>query len=199
MKIKKIDFLISATFILIGTIGAAALYWYPNYWKSVVGLEFLSNEKIWQSFSWRARLCLQKAEGGVPRALMDRTLGADAPRKPGHWIKGRSVKGSLVYSSTASEGDRAAGACIFRKRCTGCHGGDGSGGLHGPSLNRSGYKHGDSDLAIYKVLRDGVPGTLCPVPICRHGSCCRSLPMSERYRYINLKISGPKGLAWLSR
>jgi len=50
MKIKKLAFVTSAFVILIGTIGAAALYWYPNYWKSVVGLDSLSNEKIWQSF-----------------------------------------------------------------------------------------------------------------------------------------------------
>lgn len=162
MKIKKLAFVTSAFVILIGTICAAALYWYPIYWKSVVGLDSLSNEKIWKSFSWRARLCLQKAEGGVPDLSWTELWELMRPASGVHWIEGRSLKGSLVYSATASEGDRAAGACIFRKRCTGCHGGDGSGGLHGPSLNRSGYKHGDSDLAIYKILRDGVPGTAMP-------------------------------------
>ena len=35
-----------------------------------------------------------------------------------------------------------------------------------PALNHSGLKHGDSDLAIYKVLRDGVPDTsMAPVPL----------------------------------
>ena len=32
-------------------------------------------------------------------------------------------------------------------------------GLHAPALNRPGFKHGDSDLSIYKILRDGVPNT----------------------------------------
>ena len=47
----------------------------------------------------------------------------------------------------------------FRERCSGCHGVDGSGSPFAPALTRSQYNHGDSDLAIYKVLRDGVPGT----------------------------------------
>jgi alcohol dehydrogenase (cytochrome c) len=33
------------------------------------------------------------------------------------------------------------------------------GGTFAPALTRSQYAHGDSDLAIYKVLRDGIPGT----------------------------------------
>ena len=32
-------------------------------------------------------------------------------------------------------------------------------GAPGPSLARFGYKQGDSDLAVYRVLRDGIPGT----------------------------------------
>lgn len=54
------------------------------------------------------------------------------------------------------------GARIFRERCTGRHGIDGSGGSVGPSLTRSAYNHGDSDLAIYEVLRDGISGTAMP-------------------------------------
>ena len=58
-----------------------------------------------------------------------------------------------------------AGARIFREHCAVCHGGEGAGG-HGPALNHSGLKHGDSDLAIYKVVRDGVPDTpMVPVPL----------------------------------
>jgi alcohol dehydrogenase (cytochrome c) len=79
----------------------------------------------------------------------------------------------MQYSSYASEEDRSAGARIFRERCTGCHGVDGSGGPVGPSLTRPQYKHGDSDLAIYRVLRDGVSGTAMP----RAG-----LPVSELWQ-----------------
>src|SRR5258706_10713789 len=38
----------------------------------------------------------------------------------------------------------------------------GSGDPHRTSLTQVGYKHGDSDLAIYKILRGGIPGTSMP-------------------------------------
>ncbi len=71
-------------------------------------------------------------------------------------------RAALDFSSIASADDRRAGARIFHERCSGCHGNDGSGGSVGPSLTRSSYNHGDSDLAIYQVVRDGVPGTAMP-------------------------------------
>jgi mono/diheme cytochrome c family protein len=65
----------------------------------------------------------------------------------------------LQYSSAANQDDRDQGARIFRDRCTACHGTDGSGGPRGPSLSRSRLTTGDSDLAVYQVLRNGIPGT----------------------------------------
>ena len=47
---------------------------------------------------------------------------------------------------------------LFHKNCAACHGNDGTGG-HAPSLAKSNYKVGASDLALYKVLRDGISGT----------------------------------------
>jgi alcohol dehydrogenase (cytochrome c) len=79
-----------------------------------------------------------------------------------HCDAARSLEATLQFSSEATDDDRQMGARIFRERCTGCHGSDGSGGPHAPSLTRSGFKHGDSDLAIYEVVRDGVPGTAMP-------------------------------------
>ena len=55
--------------------------------------------------------------------------------------------------------DLATGRTLFSGRCTGCHGADGRGSL-GPSLARFGYKNGDSDLAIYRTLTDGLVGTV---------------------------------------
>jgi alcohol dehydrogenase (cytochrome c) len=66
---------------------------------------------------------------------------------------------SIRFSTNASEDDRKAGARIFHERCSACHGVDGSGGPFAPSLTRSQFNHGDSDLSIYEVLRDGIPGT----------------------------------------
>ena len=68
----------------------------------------------------------------------------------------------MIFSAVADEKDLKAGAHIFHERCKACHGTDGSGGPHAPSLMRSNYQHGDSDLALYRILRDGISGTAMP-------------------------------------
>jgi alcohol dehydrogenase (cytochrome c) len=162
MRIKKLAFLILASVIVIGTIGAAALYSHLGHWKSVLGLEAMSTEKTWTAVSCRAQLYLQKAQGGVPELSWTELWELTLHRSWFQCAKGSSLAASLQYSSNASGDDPEAGARIFRERCTGCHGTDGSGGPNAPSLTRPEYKHGDSDLAIYQVLRDGIPGTAMP-------------------------------------
>jgi alcohol dehydrogenase (cytochrome c) len=162
MKIKRKAFVTSIGVILIGTICAATLYWHLGHWKSIKRVASASNEKIWNAVSCRAGLFLQKVEGGVREVSWAELWELAHPGSGFYCTEGSSMEDNLQYSSHASEDDRIAGGRIFRERCTGCHGSDGSGGPHAPSLTRSGYKHGDSDLAIYKVLRDGIPGTAMP-------------------------------------
>ena len=153
MRIKKLPFVISAGVLLMSTIGAAALYWHLGHWKSVAG----------NAVSCRARLYLQKARGEVPELSWSELWELTLPGRGFHCLEGgTSLEASIQYSTYASEEDRSAGARIFRERCTGCHGVDGSGGPVGPSLTRPQYKHGDSDLAIYQVLRNGISGTAMP-------------------------------------
>ena len=105
------------------------------------------------------------AKGGgrtSPELSMDRALGDDASRTRVSLYGRGSLEASIRFSQLASEDDRQAGARIFREQCARCHGSDGSGGSSAPSLTRSEYTHGDSDLAIYRVLRDGVSGTAMP-------------------------------------
>ena len=66
------------------------------------------------------------------------------------------MRPSSIHIPAARIG-RPAGQ-LFREHCARCHGPDGEGAL-GPSLARFGYKNGDSDLAIYRVLTDGIAGT----------------------------------------
>ena len=147
MRIQKLSFVISAAVILIAT----ALYWHLD-----------SDQKIWNAVSCRARLYLQKAQGGVPEVSWTELWRLTLPGRGFDCSNYGGLSGGLQYSLNASEGDRKAGARLFRERCTGCHGMDGSGGAVGPSLTRLEYNHGDSDLAIYQVLRDGIPGTAMP-------------------------------------
>jgi alcohol dehydrogenase (cytochrome c) len=161
MRTKKRGFVIAVTVILI-SICATTLYWELGYWKSVVGLEFASNERIWRAISCRAQLYVQKAQHEIPELSWSELWGLTRPASGFRCAEGRSFEAAFQYSSIANEDDLKAGARIFHERCSRCHGNDGSGGPVGPSLTRSEYKHGDSDLAIYKVVRDGVPGTAMP-------------------------------------
>jgi alcohol dehydrogenase (cytochrome c) len=163
---KKLSIIV----LVVGMMCATLFYWRPSYLISVVGLDPAAYEKIleaprdkiWQAFSCRAHLFLQKAQGNIPELSLTELWMLARLGNGYQCTEGRSLEASLKFSSEASEDDRKAGERIFRERCTTCHGGDGSGSAHAPSLARSGFKRGDSDLAIYKVLRDGIPDTAMP-------------------------------------
>jgi alcohol dehydrogenase (cytochrome c) len=156
---------VSAGIILATIICAAGLLWFAGYWAPATFHDEMAetwSEKVWQGISCRASLFLQKAQGRQPDLSWSELWGLARLGNGLHCIEGRSLESILQFSSKTSEDDRREGARIFRERCTVCHGSDGSGGPHAPSLIRSGYSHGDSDLAIYKVLRDGIVGTAMP-------------------------------------
>jgi alcohol dehydrogenase (cytochrome c) len=153
---------ISAVVIGLSAIGTAGWYWHLEYWKSEINLEGKSSEQIWDAVLCRARVYLQKARGGVSELSWAELWGLMRSGVGFRCSEGSSLTASLDFSAIASENDRRAGARIFRERCARCHGSEGSGGSVGPPLTRSDYDHGDSDLAIYQVLRDGIPGTAMP-------------------------------------
>jgi alcohol dehydrogenase (cytochrome c) len=131
----------------------------------------------WRRASWRAELYAQKLKGGLPE-LSWRELWQMTGRAGGFGLaaisrSGMSVDGSL-QNPYITEEDYRTGKRIYRQLCAECHGNDGN-GWHGPALNRAGLKHGDSDLAIYKVIRDGIPNTaMAPV----------SMSAADRWRLV---------------
>src|SRR5262245_5733382 len=153
-------FVTSAVIILVTASCAALLFWHSSYWQSIVG--GVSSERLWHGASCRARLFAQKAQGEIPDLSWVELWALVQPSRGFRCIEGLSLEASVQFSSTASNEDRGEGARIFRERCAACHGSDGSGGPHAPSLTRPALNHGDSDLAIYKILRDGIPGTSMP-------------------------------------
>ena len=183
MRITKRMAVRSAVVVLLVASGVTAAGTF--YWKSLVPEEVaLTDKKI----QWRARLFARKATGGVPDLSwaelwqMARHRGGFALEKLAY---GRSAEGSVENAYT-TDGDYEAGAVIYNQKCGLCHGADGS-GWHGPPLSRAGLKHGDSDLAIYKVLRDGVPGT---------AMIAADLSFAERWQVVGyvrrLMINGGK-------
>jgi alcohol dehydrogenase (cytochrome c) len=172
--------------IFIGMVSAVALYWSlsessESYLRLGTNLESTSDrfdpegglqpsQKVWNTALCRARIYLQKARGEVPDLSWAELWELVMHRNSGlHCMEGRSLEANFQYSSNATGADLKSGARIFHEQCTGCHGDDGSGGPHGPPLTRNQFEHGDSDLAIYEILRDGIPGTAMP-------SAGRSLP-----------------------
>ena len=159
MKIRRIAIRSLTAVTVIGAIGAAFFLWRLGAEKSAVNLEGMSSQNIWDAVSCRAKLYLQKAESEVSDLSMMELWELTRPGRGFNCAEGGGLEASVRFTTAASEDERKAGAGIFRERCSACHGIDGSGGPFAPSLTRSQYKHGDSDLAIYKVVRDGIPGT----------------------------------------
>jgi alcohol dehydrogenase (cytochrome c) len=117
--------------------------------------------KSHRGFYWHVQLVFSKAIGNVPDLswveLWEMTRRQGAFSLDEMFNGGTSLEGALVNPYTQTK-DIETGQRIFRSHCAVCHGGDGT-GLHAPPLNRPGFKNGDSDLRIYKVMRDGIPST----------------------------------------
>ena len=136
--------------------------------KSQNSSDSAANGWTWDNISWRAQLFARKAEGDLPdlswRELWFMTHVRGGFGLEGFVKRGFSLEGSLdnPFETTA---DHQNGDRIFRERCAVCHGDEGTGG-HAPQLSHLGLNHGDSDVAIYKVTRDGIPQTgMAPVPM----------------------------------
>lgn len=120
---------------------------------------------------WRLRFYVAKASGGVPQLHWGEVIQGTWPGRNlgGSWpgsgfindkmvTEGRSLDAS-VFDPLQSARDVAEGKELFRANCAACHGNDGSGGAHAPSLTKPNYSVGSSDLALYGTLRDGIRGT----------------------------------------
>jgi alcohol dehydrogenase (cytochrome c) len=147
MKMKPL--LISSVVLFIGLL--AIFYLRP----ALMG-------KIWEAASWRAELYLLKAEGYVPEISWNELVRMTLPGSKFQLsliVTGGVSLNAAIRNPYDTRKDRQNGKRIFHENCAGCHGGDATGGLHGPSLAGPGLKHSDTDFSIYKVLRDGISGT----------------------------------------
>ncbi len=150
--------------LLVGIgVSIAGMLYLNSFGKS----HSLRNEQTLRAVIWRLELYAHKAIGSVPDLSwtelwqMTRTRGGFG--LAAFITDGQSIDGSVVNSYVTDE-DLRAGAQLFKERCSVCHGGDGAGWHGAPPLNRSGLKHGDSDFALYKVIRDGIAGTPMVAP-----------------------------------
>lgn len=146
---------------------------------------------IREKLSWRQQLYVRKARGGIPELswteLLQMTRHGDGSGLLWVATEGRGLEGA-VKNPYVSENDQQVGSGIFREQCAVCHGSDGGGGPHAPGLNRNGLQHGDSDFAIYRALRDGIPGTaMMPA----------RLTTTERWQLVwHIRTLQIRGLGW---
>ena len=66
---------------------------------------------------------------------------------------------AVVHIPSSSAADLSAGAGFYRSECASCHGPDAGGGPGAPALFGREFKHGDSEWALYRTIRYGVPKT----------------------------------------
>ena len=73
---------------------------------------------------------------------------------------------AVIHVPSNTPADIEAGATIFREQCAGCHSPDGSGSPAAPALFGREFRHGETEWAVYRTIRDGVPNTgMAPHPL----------------------------------
>jgi alcohol dehydrogenase (cytochrome c) len=152
---------LAAVAAVVAMVVIGVMVWATFKLKSVHPLYSAPKGWTWEAVSWRAHLFARKAEGDLPD-LSWRELWFMTHVRGGFgledFVRGISSLEGAVTNPYVTSDDHQIGARIFRERCAACHGNDGTGG-QAPQLNRLGLSHGDSGLAIYKHVRDGIPQT----------------------------------------
>ena len=116
---------------------------------------------ISQHVRWRAHVVLlyltgQISDIGLKPLLVYMMPGSDQYLRP---LVQTHNPYAVIRNVKTTSADIQAGAQLFRSQCSSCHAPDGSGGVGGPALMRRTFKHGESDWAVYRVVRFGVPNT----------------------------------------
>jgi len=73
-------------------------------------------------------------------------------------VLSRALQERVQENPHTTEADVEAGAKVFRRSCSLCHGADGTGG-DGPDLTRGVFRHGSSDAALFRNILTGIPNT----------------------------------------
>jgi alcohol dehydrogenase (cytochrome c) len=111
---------------------------------------------------WRGEAIVLLLSGKIPDVRFIELLRLIAPGSRQVEIS-RIVRNHNPYASVHIPGntpaDIAAGARVFSAECAGCHGADAGGGPGAPPLLGREFKHGDSEWALYRTIRYGVPET----------------------------------------
>lgn len=109
---------------------------------------------------WRAKVVWRKAVGGLPEVAWTDLVAMLRPGS-GFWLVPLASGGSPYQAVTnpfESAADLEAGKTAFERSCAGCHGLEAS-GEHGPELRSRIPRLGPSEYALYRTIREGIPGS----------------------------------------
>src|SRR5207249_2134656 len=109
---------------------------------------------------WRAEVVLLSLAGRIPDIELKQLLAYMMPGS-GQWLRPLIETRNpyaVIRNVKTTPADIQAGATLFRSRCAECHAPDGSGG-RGPRLIGRQFTHGESDWAVYRTIRFGIPNT----------------------------------------
>jgi mono/diheme cytochrome c family protein len=135
---------------------------------------------------WRAHVLALHATGQIADIEFSELIRYMMPgsEQTLTWLIDTRCPDAVVRNYRNSPADILAGSELFLKRCAVCHA---RGGVGGPSLVGPKLDHGESDWAIYRTVRLGVPNTTMP----RH-----SLPDAELWQIVgyirSLDMSGAR-------
>ena len=112
---------------------------------------------------WRTQLVALSVTGEVDGISLGELLPMLAPGS-GFYLENMVATRnpySTIQNPLAGADALERGAELYGSGCVTCHGADGVGSA-GPSLQAGNLRSGDADWAIFRVIRDGVPGTAMP-------------------------------------
>ena len=120
---------------------------------------------------WRLQIVYLDLTGRIPdlelRELPSLLLPGSGQAKIARLAITRNPYATIHVPSTTPE-DLEAGSALFHEQCAGCHSPDGSGSPAAPALFGRLFRHGDTEWAVYRTIRDGVPNTGMPPHPLRH-------------------------------
>ena len=114
---------------------------------------------------WRLQIFYQDATGRIPDLELSELPALLMPGSRQPQIARLVVTHNpyaVIHVPSNTPADIAKGAALFREQCASCHSPDGSGGPGAPALFGREFRHGDTEWAVYRTIRDGVPNTAMP-------------------------------------
>ena len=115
---------------------------------------------LFPNLRWRAEVVLLYLTGQIPDIELRHLLVYLTPGS-GQWLRPLIETRSpyaVIRNVKTTPADVQAGAKLFRRECADCHAPDGSGG-RAPGLIGRPYRRGESDWAVYRTVRFGIPNT----------------------------------------